>query len=447
MHRFILILCFAAVSGLADDHNDTDILKNLDVFEFEVAADPQISPDGSRVVYVRRSMDIMTDRPVSNLWIIDADGDNHRPLLSGSESYSSPRWSPSGDRIAYISRAEGRGPQIHVRWMDTGQTALLTNVRSSPSSMTWSPDGKAIAFSMFVKRDGKPLATPPRKPEGAEWAPPVTVIEEMPFRADGAGYLPLGNSHLFVLSAEGGTPRQLTSGSYNHGGTLAWTPDGDSILFAANRQEDFRHDPIESELWSVRLADGELTKLTDRNGPDFAPAISPDGRAVAYLGFDDKMMGYHNTGVYLMDLASGESRKISGDFDRSIGDVQWAGSSTRLYIEYDDRGKRTIATMSLRGEVSPIADDVGGVTLGRPYLSGGFSSAADGAFAYSAGQPQRPADVAVGQRNRDPRRITNLNEDALGHKALARIEEITWQSSVGDLEIQGWLAYPPNFDP
>ncbi len=428
MHRLILTLCFAAVSVLAADQDDTDILRNLDVFEFEVAADPQISPDGSRVVYVRRSMDIMTDRPVSNLWIIDADGDNHRPLLSGSESYRRPRWSPSGDRIAYVSRVEGRGPQIHVRWMDTGQTALLTNVRNSPSSLTWSPDGKTIAFSMFVEREGQPLAKPPKKPEGAKWAPPVTVIEEMPFRADGEGYLPLGHTHLFVLSAEGGTPRQITSGDYDHDGTLAWTPDGESILFAANRQEDYRHDPLESELWSVRVSDGELTKLTDRNGPDYAPTIAPDGRSVAYLGFDDKMMGYHNTGVYLMDLASGESRKISGDFDRAISAGRWAGSSNRLYVQYDDRGKRTIATLSLRGEITPLADDVGGVALGRPYVSGGFSAANNGAYAYSAGQTQRPADVAVGQRNREPRRITNLNEDALGHKTLARIEEITLQS-------------------
>ena len=242
MHRFILMLCFLAVSSLAADHSDTDILKNLDVFELEVATDPQISPDGSQIVYARRAMDIMSDRPVSNLWIIDADGDNHRPLLSGGTSYSSPRWSPNGDRIAYITRVDGRGPQIHVRWMDTGQTALLTNVRNGPSSLTWSPNGETIAFSMFVEHDAKPLASPPAKPDGAEWAPPVTVIEDMPFRADGAGYLSLGHTHLFVLSDEGGTPRQITSGDYDHDGTLAWTPDGESILFAANRKEDYRQD-------------------------------------------------------------------------------------------------------------------------------------------------------------------------------------------------------------
>ena len=191
----------------AAGHDDT--FTNLDIFQLEYADDPQISPDGSTVVYARQSMDIMSDRSVSNLWIIDVDGDNHRPLVSGPESYSSPRWSPSGDRIAYVSSVEGRGPQVHVRWMDTGQTAILTNVRSGPSSLTWSPDGDRLAFSMFVESDSKPLAAPPPKPEGADWAPPVKVIDKLPYRADGAGYLDTGYSQVFVVSAEGGTPRFL----------------------------------------------------------------------------------------------------------------------------------------------------------------------------------------------------------------------------------------------
>ena len=128
------LLLLSATAVLADD-----VFVNTDIFELEVAADPQISPDGSRIAYLRRSMDIMTDKPVSNIWIIDSDGDNHRPLLSGSRSFSSPRWSPNGDRLAYVSTVHGRGAQIHVRWMDTGQTAVLSNVREGPSSLTWSP--------------------------------------------------------------------------------------------------------------------------------------------------------------------------------------------------------------------------------------------------------------------------------------------------------------------
>ena len=99
----------------------------LDVFQLEYASDPQISPDGQQVVYVRQTNDIMTDSTRSNLWIVDSDGENHRPLLSGRSDYSSPRWSPDGSRIAYLSDAEG-SQQLYVRWMDTGQTALVTNL-------------------------------------------------------------------------------------------------------------------------------------------------------------------------------------------------------------------------------------------------------------------------------------------------------------------------------
>ena len=221
MLRLLIALLLIATAAAADD----SVFQNLDIFELEAATDPQISPNGSRIAYVRQSMDIMSDRPVSNIWIIDTDGDNHRPLLSGARNFTRPRWSPSGDRIAYVSKVFGRGAQIHVRWMDTGQTAVLSNVRREPRSLAWSPDGKQIAFAMFVKDEASVLATPPVAPKGADWAPPVVVIDRMRFRSDDKGFLETGRSHLFVLSADGGTPRQLTSGDYEHKGPLSWAPD------------------------------------------------------------------------------------------------------------------------------------------------------------------------------------------------------------------------------
>ena len=445
MFRVTFLLLFAVATTSAAD-TDADILKNIDVFQFEVAADPQISPDGSQIAYERRAMEIMSDRPVSNIWMINTDGSDHRPLLSGEDSYSSPRWSPNGDRIAYISNVPGRGAQIHVRWMDTGQTALLTNVRESPSSLTWSPDGRSIAFSLFVASSTAPLAPPPAAPADADWAPPVTVIDTLPYRSGGS-YFEAGNNHVFVLSAEGGTPRQVTSGDFDHSGQLAWTGDGQHILLAANRQEDAEHEPREAEIWLVHIADGVMTQLTDRNGPDFGAVISPDGATVAYLGFDDKKMGYQNINVYLMDIDGGNVRNLTNDFDRSIDDVQWAGSSRSLLVQYNDRGRSHIASLSMKGDITSIANDVGGAILGRPYVSGGFTTANNGAFAYTAGRPDRPADVGVGRGTRVTRRLTDLNEDALGHKTLANIEEITWRSSAGDYDIQGWIATPPHFDP
>lgn len=443
MRILLLVAALGVVSAaVADDH----LFRDLDVFELEYAADPQISPDGSRVVYLRSSMDIMSDRVVRNLWIVDADGDNHRPLLSGRRSYSSPRWSPDGERLAYVSQDDNGAAQLHVRWMDTGQTAVLTNVREAPSAISWSPDGSQIAFVMFVADKNEPLAKPPEKPEGAEWAPGVKVIETLPYRADGAGFLETGYDHVFLVPADGGTPWQLTNGDFNHNGPLAWMPDGERLVFSASRIEDAEHEPRESELWMADVDSGELTQLTDRNGPDASPAVSPDGKKIAYLGFDDQGTSWQKSNVYLMDVASGETRQL-GDLDRSIGDVRWAGSSNRLLVQYEDGGRRHVGSLAMNGRIESLADDVGGVSIGRPYTSGSFSVANNGSFAYTASRPDRPADVAVARRSGAPALVTGLNDDLLGHKSLGEMEPITWRSSAGGYDIDGWIIKPPGFDP
>ena len=446
MRQFTAALLLTASISFVAEESDNSKFLNTDVFELEIAADPQISPDGSQVAYVRQSMDIMSDRARSNIWVIDSIARGHRPLLSGTDDFGSPRWSPEGDRIVYVSSAEERGPELYVRWMDTGQTALLSNLPDSPNSIAWSPDGTQIAFTMFVKTEGPKLATPPTMPEGAEWAPPVIIIEKLNYRADGRGYLEPGNTHIFVIPADGGTPRQVTSGEYDHSGRLAWSPDGQSIVFASNRNDDWEFNRINTDLWSVEVESGEMLKLTDRNGPDSAPAYSPDGSKITYLGYDDKKMGYHNSNVYVMDARSGSVDEISGEFDRSIAAVRWAGSSNRLYVLYDDHGKRHIATLSMNGDIDSIADDVGSTSIGRPYTSGGFSVSDNGSYAYSAGRWDRPADIAAGRPGAAASRLTGLNDDLLAHKALGKVEEITWQSSVGDHDVQGWLVTPPDFD-
>ena len=447
MYRKLLALVLLAGPVFAADEPNKNHFLNTDVFELEIAGDPQISPDGSQVVYVRRSNDIMTDRARSNIWIVSTRGGRHLPVVSGTDSYTSPRWSPDGSRIAYISSAEGRGPELYVRWMDSGQTALLSNLETSPGSISWSPDGTQIAFSALVKTEGASLAKAPAKPEGAEWAPPAVVIDDIYWRADGRGMLEPGYTHVFVIPADGGTPRQVTSGDFNHGGQLTWSPDGGSIVFSANRNDDWKYNTRNTDLWSVDVSSGEMAQLTFRDGPDGSPSYSPDGSMIAYTGYDDRKMGYHNTIAYVLDVEDGESRALTADFDRSIGSVQWAGSSNRLYVSFDDHGKRHLATLSMGGDIDIIADDVGGTGVSRPYTGGGFSVADNGAYAYSAGTPYRPADVAAGRRGDSPTKLTTLNDDLLAHKSLGQVEEITWESSAGGLEVQGWIVTPPDFNP
>jgi len=433
-------LCATALPAAADQFT------NLDVFELEVAVDPQISPDGEQIVYVRRSGDIMTDRNRASVWIVDSDGAEHRPLLTGTTSFSSPRWSPSGDRLAYVSEAEGRGQELYVRWMDTGQSALISNLAEAPAAINWSPDGRWIAFTAFVKVDSKSFAEAPKAPDGAEWAPPVVVIDSLNYRSDGSGYSEPGFSHVFVLPAEGGSPRQITSGDFDHEGPLSWSPDSRQIVLSANRNDDWEYKPRNTDLWLIDVASGDMTQLTDRDGPDMAPAFSPDGGQIAYLGYDDRKMGYHNVDAYLYDIDNGDSRALTDELDRSVAALRWANRSNDLYIQYDDYGKRVLASLSSRGRVQPILDDVGSTAIGRPYTSGGFSVAGNGSIAYTQGAATRPADVAVRRPGRDPVRLTNLNDDLLAHKTLGAVEEITWTSSADSLEVQGWIIKPPDFD-
>jgi dipeptidyl aminopeptidase/acylaminoacyl peptidase len=419
--------------------------QSIDVFQLEYADDVQISPDGSRIVYVRVSHDIMTDRSRRNLWMINADGTNHRPLRSESKNFQSPRWSPDGTRIAYVSALEG-SPQLYVRWVDSGQTALLTNLVQAPGAISWSPDGKSIAFTQFVPSSKPPLAAPPPKPEGANWAPPVKVVDSVVYRADGEGWLNSGYSHVFVVSAEGGTARQLTQGDFNHGGPLSFTADSRRIVFSANRGEDWERDPQESEVFVVDIADGKLTQLTKRDGPDNSPVVSPDGRKIAYLGFDDRLQGYQVTHLYVMDIDGSNARELAVKSDIDFENPRWSADSRSLYFAFDQRGVKKIGVVSLDGKVRTVATDVGGTDLGRPYTSGMYSVARNGRVAFTHNTPSRPSDVATAPAGGGSKVLTSLNDDLFGHKTLGAVRELTWKSSHDQREIQGWVITPPDFD-
>ena len=410
----------------------------MDVFQVEYAADPQIAPDGSRVVYVRRSMDIMRDRQRSELWIVNRDGSDHRRLGAGS----SPRWSPGGDRIAYTA-----GGQIHVRWMDIGETAMLTQLLESPSGIRWSPDGQRLAFNMLVPYPAPQLTPPPRPPAGAEWADPPIMEDRFRNRQDGVGYLDFGYSHIFVIPASGGTPVQVTSGDFQHQSAAAWTPDGQHLVFSSNRNDNWVHDYRNSELYVAPVAGGEIRALTDRNGPDRSPAVSPDGSLVAFVGNEDRKRTYQLSRLQVMNLDGSGGRALTGALDRSVSSPVWAADGSGLYFQYDDEGNSKVGFVTLEGELSVLAGDLGGTSYGRPYGGGSFSVANDGSFALNQTRPDMPGEVAVGTPGGEVRRITGLNQDLLAARTLGEVEEIWWDSSFDGQPIQGWIVKPPDFDP
>lgn len=444
----LLCALLISTSGVAraQGKEATNIFGPADVFELEYVADPQISRDGSQVVYVRTFLDIMTDRERSNLWIVNYDGSEHRPLLTGQQNFSSPRWSPDGSRLLYVASDENGKQQLFLRWMDTGQTAMLTHLERGPTGVSWSPNGEKIAFSMFVPDAINPFAELPTKPDGADWAPPAKTYERLIYRADGAGFLPLGHSQIFVLPVEGGTPRQLTDGPYNHGGGLEWTPDSQYLIVSANRREDWEYHASDSEIYEIEIDEGGVRQLTDRRGPDGGPALSPDGRKVAYLGYDDRFLGHQVSKLYIMNRDGSDPRMIADDLDRSIGNLQWAGDGQGIFVQYDTEGNTRLAHVNLDGTVTDLASDVQGLSLGRPYGGGTFTVSVNGRFAFTYGTPGHPADLVVGSHGTEPTRLTWVNEDLFEQKQIGDVEEVWYESSHDGLPIQGWIAKPPGFD-
>ncbi|MCP4078728.1 MAG: S9 family peptidase, partial [Planctomycetaceae bacterium] len=210
---------------------DDATFQPLDIFELEYASNPQVSPDGSRIIYTRNHFDIMSDRRKSDIWMVDEQG-RHLPLLT-SGNVGATTWSPDGSRIAYVTSNEDGKSQIFNYWFADNRSAPLSRLTQSPSGLTWSPDGKQIAFFMRVPATQKPFVAMPAKPAGATWAAPPKMITKLQYRSDGRGFLKEGYSQLFVMSADGGTPRQITSGNFNHGGNICWTPDSSAIIFSA----------------------------------------------------------------------------------------------------------------------------------------------------------------------------------------------------------------------
>jgi dipeptidyl aminopeptidase/acylaminoacyl peptidase len=415
-----------------------------DLFGLAAASDPQISPDGRHIAYVRRANDIMSDRAVSTIWLIDTQTGAEVPVAGRGGDAFSPRWSPDGKRLAYAS-TEGGSVQLWVRWMDGGEAVKLTGLPTSPSSIAWSPDGRSIAYTMLVKDDAPQFGkAPANKPEGAKWAAPLEVHDLLTYRADGQGYIEPGFEKICLVSATGGTPRQLTFGPYHDGGPLSWSRDGAMLYFSADRRPDWESDPLESNIYALDVASGSITQLTTRKGPDANPLVSPDGRMIAYLGFDDRLRAYENTGLYVMNRDGSNSRRIAPDWDFSVDGLAWDADGRGLYAQYDEHGETKVARIGLDGSVRTVASGLTSSGLDRPYSGGSFSVADNDAIAFTGGGPARPAEVELAAGGKT-RILTDLNRTLREVKALGEVRKITAASSVDRLSIDGWLTLPPGY--
>jgi dipeptidyl aminopeptidase/acylaminoacyl peptidase len=381
-------------------------------------------------------VDKVNDRWESSLWIMGTDGTRNRFLIDGAGA----QWSPDGTRIAFTARGEPQGNQVFVRWMDAeGATTQITRVEDSPSGLAWSPNGEWIAFTMNVDdKPDFPRVTLPSRPEGAKWTADPKVVTRLSYRRDRVGYIDDGYRHIFLVPATGGTPRQLTSGNWSHSAPV-WTPDGSEILFSGLRVDTAEYAWRESEIYALNVETGAVRQLTTRAGPDGNPAVSPDGKLVAYTGVDAGDFTYHTSGLYVMDVSGANPRPLTPDLDRSPEDLVWATDNSGVYFTTEDQGTRNLHFAPLRGAIRQVTQ--GNHLFALEHVT------PQGIVVGTRTSPHEPGDVVTF----DPKRgawskLTDVNGDILAGRTLGELEEI-WYTSLDDYRIQGWIVKPPDFDP
>ena len=456
MHRMnavTLAACTAAalaVSPVAAQRPEgparTDRLTLETFLDMETVSDPQLSPDGTQILYTRGWIDKMNDNRESALWIMNADGSRNRFLVKGSNA----RWSPTGDRIAYIAQGEPRGNQLFVRWMDAeGATSQVTRVEQAPGGLAWSPDGTQLSFTSLVEeRNNWPIKLP-KAPSGAKWTEPPRIVERLQYRRDRSGFTDNGFRHLFVVPAIGGTPRQITSGNFDHSGS-EWTPDGKSIVFSGLRIELDDYQWRESEIYAVDVASGDIRQLTRRKGPDGDPKVSPDGTRVAYTGYDYSRDTWVDRKLYVMNIDGSNSRLVSGDWDRSPSNVEWAADGSGVYFTAQSDGSQNLYHLPIgaaAGKVTPVTkgvhmlsvSDISDKGMAVGTLTSVHKPADIVSFDLSAGNTGSTQDVSR------MKQLTFVNDDVLTGKKLGDVKEM-WYTAPDGMKIQGWYITPPDFD-
>jgi dipeptidyl aminopeptidase/acylaminoacyl peptidase len=446
MRRFAVALAMAVIGGLAlhgQETRSTTLLTTEHYLDWERVRDAQISPDGSRIVYTREHVNKLEDKWDAETWILNADGSQHRFLVKGS----SARWSPDGKRLLYLAEGEPKGSQIFVRWVDVdGPATPVTHVSEAPRNVAWSPDGKSIAFSMFEADQEKWTISMPGEPKGAKWTPAPRVVGTLHYRQDRVGFLEDGYTHLFVVPAEGGTPKALTSGKWSVGAgelrgaaTIDWTPDSKSIVFDGIREGDADMKYQESQLYVVDVASGTIRDLVTKRGSWGDPSVSPDGKLVAFSGYEPSGRTHTVSDLWVVPIGGGAIRKISGDYDRNPNNLQWAPDGSGVYFDADDRGSRNVQFAAINGGVKSV-------TTGTHVLT--FDSVSkDLVAAGTAADFDHPQDI-VRYSLKQPNQIaklTDVNGDVLTGKQLAKIEEV-WYTSTGNTKVQGWIVKPPSFE-
>lgn len=467
---FALILIVALIIPAASRGAQKRMITEMDLFKFVWAADPQISPDGSRVAFVRVWVNQKADRYDSALWIVPTAGGPARQLTAGPRD-SSPRWSPDGKQLAFVRSAEKEGkpqpPQIYLLAFDGGEAQPLTNIPRGAGAPEWSPDGKTIAFSSSEDLSKKEKAMTEGgevKEKPPERVSDVRVITRATYRFNGPGYLnPKAKTHIWTVAAPaspGETPKakQITRGNFDEG-NFSWSPDGKRIYFTANRVLEPYYEPPHTDLYSIAPDGSDEKKIIGFDGGMRGYSFGDDGKRIAFGGSLTRkpIQSYTQPDLFVANNEAGAAPKnLTANYDFDIGggiggdqraprggspgSVIWSKDGRWLFVSVAEHGRANLK------RIDAATGKVEAVTTGDHDVQAYTATPDASKMALLISSSVNIGDIflldtASGRLTQ----LTKINDELFSQLNLTHPEEV-WYTSFDGRKIQGWIQKPPNFD-
>ena len=441
-----------------------------DLYRWKWVSDPQISPDGKRIVYTLKTVDQEAGEYRNAIWVVPTDGaiGDARRFTFGPKNDQSPRWSPDGAWLAFVSDREGIGgkdskedkergkgkPQIWLIPANGGEARQLTFQKHGASHPVWSPDGRALIFSAQTGGEDEP-----EEREGKK-TPRARKIDRLASKLDGTGWVYERRTHLFLIAPEGGEARQLTDGDWDES-EVAWSPDGQMLAFSSDRSDD-RWELPAGDIWVMPIAGGEAEArcLTDDSAIHAgAPGWSPDGKTMAFLGsLQRKSGGHHDMYVVPVQRDAGappQYRSLTADFigncQDAIGDDMreghgrpapiWSPDGSALYFLAETQGSSHLFTMPATGGTPRQ------ITRGEQHLLNFSMDAARQRLGLEIAAYNHPGDVFTQTLDApEPQRLTEVNAEFLSELYIAKPERLEFKGADG-WTVEGWVLKPQGFDP
>ncbi len=494
---FVICFLLALFAGISTSFAEKRAITEKDLFDFVWIGDPQVSPDGSRVAFVRVTVNDKKEGYNTSIWTVPLEGGEEPHQLTKGDHDSVPRWSPDGKFLLFLRATEKNGkpdpPQLALLPIAGGDSFVFTDLPKGAANPSWAPDGKTIAFTSdtnaedLAKQEKKKHEEESKKTGGgnapagaAEHESDVRVITRAVYRQDNEGYIdPKHPTHIWLVAAprsadEKVKPRQLTKGRFDED-SATWSKDGSQIYFTSDRNDEPYYELPKTDLYSVAAAGGEPVKITtiDLQIGGFGPgggglSLSPDGKQAAFTASTTRpITSYTQPDVWVLDLLpNAKPRNLTANFDFDvpgfvIGDSAppraggqnkpiWTPDGKGLIAAYSKEGKGTLALFDL-----PVAQDADLGGTGVHDLTSGnqgvisFRASPDGSkLIYVVSTPTRINDLFVLDRTTSdatPKQLTHVNDELFSKLNLTEPEEI-WYDSFDGKHIQAWVQKPPNFD-